>query len=410
MRKLSAFLSLAALPLLVQFAAAQTLTGTPRLPAAVPGGYFASLNSTPQHRAQNRLSAATNLATQAQSQNIVSIPTFSSSFTSDGQSYAYTMVGQNPALRRMTSVPTEYVPLSFYFDEFVDQNGNNITIDATTNTRTIKNSPLFDDAEYASGDTQFVDAQMRAQFWPLTNTRRGDNNYHVLLGTPQTLTPVTIEVPYGASQMFVDPSGTYFALIDVNFIESQLNTMLQLEPVDARSIPIFMTRNAVYGDFSMGQPVDCCVGGFHTAYEARQTGNRTFVQTVVFATSLDSDVANSVFGDPGEFADINALSHELAETVNDPFANNLTPSYQVPGAPQGVCQDLLEVGDITESFIPDYTDVTLHWFTYHPQTLGVMQWFADTAPSTAINGDFSFPDSSLLTTQFTPCSAIVPVG
>lgn len=409
MRKLSAFFSLAALPLLFQLAAAQTLAGTPRQPAALPGGYFASLNSTPQHRVQNRLSAATNLATQAQSQNIVSIPTFSSSFTSDGQSYAYTMVGQNPALRRTTSVPTDYVPLSFYFDEFVDQNGNHITIDATTITHEIKSSPLFNDAEYASGDRQFVDAQMRAQFWPLINTRRGDN-YHVLLNAPQTLTPVTIEVPYGASQMFVDPSGTYFALIDINFIVSQLNTMLQLEPVDVHSIPIFLTRNAVYGDFSMGQPVDCCVGGFHTAYEARQTANRTFVQTIVFATSLDSDVANAVFGDPGEFADVNALSHELAEAVNDPFANNVTPTYQVPGAPQGVCQNTLEVGDITESFIPDYTDVTLHGFTYHPQTLGVMQWFQDVAPSTALNGDFSFPDSSLLTTQFTPCSAIVPVG
>ncbi len=305
-------------------------------------------------------------------------------------------------------MPTDYVPLSFYFDEFVDQNGNNITIDATTITREVKNSPLFDDAEYASGDTQFVDAQMRAQFWPLINARRGDN-YHVLLGTPQTLTPVTIEVPVGASEVFVDPTGTYFALIDVNFIASQLNTMLQLEPVDVRSIPIFLTRNAVYGDFSMGQPVDCCVGGFHTAYEARQTANRTFVQTVVFATSLDSDVANTVFGDPGEFADINALSHELAETVNDPFVNNVTPSYQVPGAPDGVCQNTLEVGDITESFIPDYTDVTLHGFTYHPQTLGVLQWFKDAAPSTAINGDFSFPDSSLLTTQFTPCTD-VPLG
>ncbi|HVT99710.1 MAG TPA: hypothetical protein VHE33_19575, partial [Acidobacteriaceae bacterium] len=259
----------------------------PRQPAAVPGGYFSSLNSTPQHRAENRLSAAANVATQAQGQNVVSVPTFSSSFTSDGDSYAYTMVGQNPALRRTTSVPTAYVPLSFYFDEFVDQNGNNITIDATTITREVKNSPLFDDAEYATGNTQFVDAQMRAQFWPLINTRRGDN-YHVLLERPQTLTPVTIEVPFGASQVFADGSGNYFALIDVNFIESQLSTMLQLEPVDVRSIPIFLTRNAVYGDFSMGQPVDCCVGGFHTAYVARQTANRIFVQTVVFATSLDS--------------------------------------------------------------------------------------------------------------------------
>ncbi len=408
MRKLLLCASLAVLPFLMPLASAQDLGQTPRHPAAVPGGYFAQLNSTPMHKAENRLSAVTNLATQAQSQNIVSLPSFTSSFTSDGQSYAYTMVGQNPAQRRTTMVPTSYVPLSLYFDEFVDQNGNNITIDATTITREIRNSPLFDDAQYATGTTQFVDAQMRAQFWPLIGARRNDN-YHVLLEKPQTLTPVTIEVPYGASEVFVDAGGNYFALIDVNFLESQLNTMLQLEPVDVHSIPIFLTRNAVFGDFSMGKPVDCCVGGFHTAYEARQTANRTFVQTVVFATSLDADVANTVFNDPGEFADINALSHELAETLNDPFVNNIAPSYQVPGAPQGVCQNTLEVGDVTENSIPNYTDVTLHGFTYHPQTLGVLQWFQDTSPSTAINGDFSFPDASLLTTHFTACS-LVPVG
>ena len=409
MRKLCAFASAVVLSFLSQPGFAQNAGNVPRQPASVPGGYFAQLNSTPMHRAENRLSATTNLAVQAQSQNIVSLPTFTSSFTSQGFSYAYTMVGQNPALRRTTVVPTSYVPLSLYFDEFVDQNGNNITIDATTITREIRNSPLFENAQYATGDTQFVDAQMRAEFWPLISGRRNEN-YHVLLDQPQTLTPVTIEVPYGASEVFVDPSGNYFALIDVAFLESQLNTMLQLEPVDVHSIPIFLTRNAVFGDFSMAQPVDCCVGGFHTAYVSRQTANRTFVQTVAFATSLDSDVANTIFEDPGVFADINALSHELAETLNDPFANNIAPNYQLPGAPQGVCQNTLEVGDITENLIPNYTGVTLHGFTYHPQTLGVLQWFEDSPQSNAINGDFSFPDGSLLTNPFTPCSGAVPFG
>lgn len=408
MRKLSVAVSLAALTSVISLAPAQNTGVTPRHPVAVPGGYFAELNSAPLHKSVNRLSAATNVATQAQSQNIVSIPTFSSSFTYSGQTYGYTMVGQNPALKRTTNVPTDYVPLSFYFDEFVDNNGNNITIDATTITREIKTSPLFDDAEYASGNTQFVDAQMRAEFWPQISTGR-NNNYHVLLETPQTLTPVTIEVPVGSSEVFVDASGTYFAVIDEGFIESQLNTLLQLEPVDVRSIPIFLTRNAVYGQFSGGSPVNCCVGGFHTAYEASQTANRTFVQTVVFSTSLDPDVSNAVFGDPGVFADVNALSHEVAETLNDPFANNVTPQYQVPGAPQGVCQNLLEVGDVVENFIPDYTDVTLHGFTYHPQTLGVLQWFEGVTTSNAINGDFSFPDASVLTTSFQPCG-IGPIG
>jgi hypothetical protein len=67
-------------------------------------------------------------------------------------------------------------PLSFYFDEFVDQNGNNITIDATTITAEIKKSPLFENAEYATGTTQFVDAQMRAEFWPLLSKNGHDDD------------------------------------------------------------------------------------------------------------------------------------------------------------------------------------------------------------------------------------------
>lgn len=408
MRKLLVCLPLTGLTLFSYCVPAQNVNKTPRPAVAAPSGFFAELNSTPMQTAENRLTAAVNLATQAQDPRIVSLPTFTSSFAVEGQAFPYTMAGQQPSLNRTTTIPTSYVPLSFYFDEWVDQNGNNITIDATTIDREIRQSPLFQNAAYTTGDTQFVDAQMRAQFWSAIQNRRNDN-YHVLLGTPTTLTPVTIEVPFGSSVVFVDGNGTYFALIDANFLESQLNTLLQLEPMDVHSIPIFLTRNAVYGEFSQGTPASCCIGGFHIAYVANQSANRTFVQTVAFATSLDPDVADSIFGDPGVFADVNALSHELAETVNDPFANNQTPSYQVPGAAPGVCGDTLEVADVVEDLSPNYTEMTMHGFTYHPQTLGLLQWFEGVTPSNAINGDYSFPDPSRLTSPYTQCGP-VPIG
>jgi hypothetical protein len=316
------------------------------------------------------------------------------------------MVGQQPADKRTTVVPTHYVPISFFFDEFVDQNGNNIVIDTTTITDEIKHSPLFENAGYATGFTQFEDAVMRAEFFPLFN-KDGDNdandNFHVLLGRPQTLIPVTVEVPVGSAALFQAPDGALVALIDINFINSQLNTLSQTEPITVNAIPIFLTRNAVYGDFSKGQPVDCCIGGFHTAFETQQVKNRIFVQTFAFSTSLDSDVAAFVFGDPGIFADVNALSHELGETLNDPFINNITPNYQIPGAPAGACQNVLEDGDVIENLNPEYTDVTLHGFTYHPQTLGLLQWFEGITPSDAFGDDYSFPDPTRLTAPFTPC-------
>jgi hypothetical protein len=65
------------------------------------------------------------------------------------------------------------------------------------------------------------------------------------------------------------------------------------------------------------------------------------VQTFSFAAWLDSDVADAIFGDPTIFADILPISHELGETLNDPFINNQTPNYQLVGFPPGTCQNVL---------------------------------------------------------------------
>jgi hypothetical protein len=391
----------------------QTAAQTPRQPLAVDSSFFASLNTKPKHTAFNKLSAATNTAAQQQDPRIVSVPNFTRSFSFGGQVFPYTMVGQDPSRKQSTTVPTQYIPLSFFFDEFVDQNGNNIVIDATTITGEIKQSPLFENSPFATGFTQYEDAQMRAEFYPLFN-RDGDNdrddNFHVLLGQPQTLIPVTIEVPFGSSIVFQAPDGSLGTLIDINFISSQLNTLVQTEPITVNAIPIFLTRNAVYGDFFQQQPVDCCIGGFHTAFETTQTGNKIFVQTFAFATSLDADIADFVFGNPTLFADIFGLSHELGETLNDPFINNLTPKYQLPGAPAGACQNILEVGDVVENLANPTLPITLHGFTYHPQTLGLLQWFEGKTPSDAINGDYSFPDPTRLTAPFMACPATPPAS
>ncbi len=406
MRKLFVSASLLALCFTGSIAPAQQSSVKTRLPIPVDSSYFAALHAAPKHTFSSKLSATTGAAAQAQDPRIVSLPNFTRSFTFGGQTFPYTMVGRQPAAKQTTVVPTTYVPMSFFFDEFVDQNGNNIVIDATTITDEIKHSPLFENANYATGFTQFEDAVMRAEFFPLFNkdgNNDQDDNFHVLLTRPQTLTPVTIEVPVGSAVVLALPNGALVPLIDINFLVSQLNTLFQTEPITVTSIPIFLTRNAVYGDFVNQAPIDCCIGGFHSAFETQQVGNKIFVQTFAFTTSLDPNVAAGLFGDPGVFADVNALSHELGELLNDPFINNITPNYQLLGFPPGTCQNLLEVGDVVEGLSPDYTDITLHGFTYHPQTLGLLQYFEGITPSNAVDGDYSFPDPTRLTTPFTPC-------
>jgi hypothetical protein len=397
----------------ITVSAQQNTVKVTRQPISVDATFFTSLNSKPKHLAFNKLSASTNAAAQQQSPRIVSLPTFTRSFTFGGQVFPYTMVGKDPARKQTTTIPTQYVPMSFFFDEFVDQNGNNIVIDTTAINDEIANSPLFDNSQFATGFTQFGDAVMRAEFFPLfskNNDNDGNDTYHVLLGRPKTLLPVTIEVPPGSSVVLQAPDGNLVAIIDINFIVSQLNTLVQTEPITVNAIPIFLTRNALYGDFVKQKPVDCCIGGFHTAFESNQVGSNIFVQTFAFATSLDADVADLIFGDPTIFADIFPVSHELGETLNDPFVNNVTPNYQIPGAPAGACQIGLEVGDIIENLPNPSQPITLHGFTYHPQTLALLQWFEGKTPSDAINGDYSFPDPTVLTTPFMACPTPPPAN
>jgi hypothetical protein len=380
---------------------------TPRHAIPMNLSLYPSANPTPQHRSYNKLSAEANAeiaqaglqsgpggsASSSAVDPIVSVPHWSSSFTFNSTVYPYTMMGRAPSKGDTTTVGTQYVPISFSFDEFIDQNGNNIVIDATSITNEIKESPNFENSSYANGFTQFGDAVQRAEFYNLIKGQpSGEEGWHTVLKEPETLTPVTIEVPFGSSLVFTDGTNIW-AFIDINFIVSQLNTLIQLENMKLDSIPIYLTHNVVYADFFFG---GCCIGGFHTAFETGHKGNNHFVQVFDFATSLDAAVANDIFGDPTVFADVDALSHELSETMNDPFVNNVVPPWEFPPPVlPGNCSNILETGDPVANLPNRSFPVTLHGFTYNPQTEALLQWFTRISPSNAFNGMYSFPGNNL---------------
>ena len=100
---------------------------------------------------------------------------------------------------------------------------------------------------------------------------------------------------------------------------------------------------------------------------------------------------------------LTALSHEIAETYNDPFVasdgvHNITPWWL---APNGLCQNDLETGDVIETLPNSLFPITLNThsgpFTYHPQNEALLQWFASETPSSAFGGAYSFPDMTVLT-------------
>ena len=87
------------------------------------------------------------------------------------------------------------------------------------------------------------------------------------------------------------------------------------------------------------------------------------------------------------FADTTALSHEIAEWLNDPFVGAFSGINLIPPVSfQGGCLTNFETGDPLEnlddpSFVVD---------GYHLQDEAYLSWFLQTYPSPAANGYYSF--------------------
>ena len=210
-----------------------------------------------------------------------------------------------------------------------------------------------------------------------------------------------IHVPPSKGEVFQLPDGRLFCLLDATFLQDRLNTLLSSEPLTPRRLRIYLVRNTFL--FENGNPSDCCIAGFHEAADV-VSGGDTLVQTLAYATWINSDVAGTLFGDASR-SDVVALSHEISEWMNDPFGTNaVVPSWQFPGEP-GVCQGNLETGDPVEVLGPGLVTfpVRIRGFTYHPQNQALLQWFAQVSPSNALDGAYSYPNENSLTSPSVSC-------
>jgi hypothetical protein len=334
-------------------------------------------------------------------QQLLSVPYFSGSFTLNGTTYPYTMVGRDPHRSATTFVNTSLLPVSIVFDEYADANGNPIVIDATPDIQPVTTGPDFVPFKYTSGNTQFGDAVQRAEFWNAMLP-----GWHTILRQPRMLKGITIEVPVGAAKLYQTTSGSYFTLLDANFFFSQFNTIAQMADFHWNELAIMLTPGVL---LYQGDPSNCCILGFHTAWDAQNpegladTGPERFAQTFAWAAWVDP----GIFPD-GSFGDVTGLSHEISEWMNDPFVNNATENWAFPGTNGQQCQNNLETGDPVEVTAHPGFPVTLHGFTYHPQTEALLQWFSRKTPSDAIDGAYSYPDETALPGPSTDCAPPPP--
>lgn len=300
-------------------------------------------------------------------QSIETVPTWSSSFTYQGQTYPYTMVGTDPAQGpATTSVQTVIIPLDFTL-------ATGETFSGTKAVRDVLQSALYVPTRQKTGFTQYGDEIQRAEFWSDVSANRG--MYHVLLGNTRVLPTVKLRVPADKGRV-VDASENGLgqpADIDTDWFNEQFFALYNATRLSPRTLPIFLTGNVLVGGG---------VGGFHLAVPSTD-GKQ--IQTAVYASYA-----------AGTEHDMWAVSHEVAEWFNDPFTNNYVPAWTESDQPQYGCSTLLETGD--PLVLVDF-EIKGHYF----QDEAFLSWFARQSPSRSLNGRYSYLGT--LQTYSDPCTS-----
>ena len=348
---------------------------------------------------------------------IDSITNFVSQFSAPGfdpngnpQSvWPFSMVGRAPQTGRQTTFRAPIIPVIV---DLLDKNGNVAhSVDPTSFVQPVVQSPVFTPTQWFSGFGQFPDAGLRATFNSLISRGdddKSDNGWHNVLDA-QVKTTRHMRIPFGEYVFALNNDGTccVFALVDLVTFENAL--FPATSPVDNSTVIgaaelagdmkttdiASLLFNNVY--LFQGTPANCCILGFHSAdQEPGDASNGNLTKLFVF--NYSSWITNGLFTN---LEDITALSHEMAETFNDPFGNNITPWWlsKDPVTGNSNCQDDLEVGDVVEvlSSNPVFAKQMPNGRTYHPQNIALLPWFAFQSPSTAQHQAYSFPDETTLT-------------
>ena len=321
----------------------------------------------------------------------------------------YIMAGGHPQHGGTTAFDAPIVPVSLDLLDWDKSvrfvNGHQLHYSVKPFIDPVLKSPVFESREYTSSDvpTQWTDAIQRASFYGVMQ-----QDWHTLL-RPSVKKERTIAVPRGSYRFALHKDGSCcaFVLIDIDVFS---NLLFPASPSDKRtpvgaaehardittkSIATFLFPNTYL--YANGDPNQCCVLGFHT-YDFEPGDEHNGFRQKRYVLTFASWISAGIFSP--EFQDITALSHELAETINDPFVasdglHGLTPWWY---SLNGHCQNDLEVADAIEGLIGAAFPIHMHGRTYHPQNVALLPWFEFQNPSTAVAGAYSFPDATLLTT------------
>jgi len=342
-------------------------------------------------------------ALRGASESGTTVKTFTTTVTDGSSTFTYTMMGKNPFVTQAKpskTIQTTLIPVIIKFSNGDKWNPTAVTSCDTESAITrVQNSPLFNAQAWSFGATsvgtgEYVDEFQRAEFWSQTKPTGINPGYNTNLAIT-THAALTINVP-SADSATIDSAGCGNDLlggVDIDYLDSRLQSYITgtLGPTASTTFPLFVLTNVVAYEDS--DPSDCCVLGYHSSLT-----NDSHFQVYGIA---DYDTSGD-FG--AKVSDTSAMSHEVAEAINDPNGSNPTkPWGDVGQVPSGQCQSNLEVGDPLSGTAALISD-TLNGFTYHLQELAFFSWFYHSSPSLGVNGWYSDEDT------FTTSAAACPPG
>ncbi len=327
----------------------------------------------PANRLQSQASAQDGQSAQAP---VETIPYFTSSFTYNGTSYPFHMVGTDPAKGSATTVvPTLLFPLKLKF-------ADGSVFDSSQLVNQVIESPMFIPGKFDSGFTQYGDAIQRAEFWKYVSQQ--SKNYHVLLTPPLPLPTITVDVPADQGHVeTISATGKKVGVTSGDFTDKLVMDLYTKYHISPKVFPIFL----------VGDVFPAGAFGYHSAFPSKD-------QKQLFTYTITNWLSK---GETGREADEDAstLAHEVLEWIDDPFVLdptdttnttgltiNITPEWYADGYD---CQNVLEVGDPVVIYAFRYKGINN--FTYHLQDIVYLSWFARQVPSIALGGRYTYMDT-----------------
>ncbi|HEX4773031.1 MAG TPA: glycosyl hydrolase family 18 protein [Bryobacteraceae bacterium] len=302
------------------------------------------------------------------------------------------MVGRKPELGGTTTIPTVLVPVALSF-----RSDPGSVLNPASDIPGILHSPIFEPAAFATGNTQYGDAVLRAQFYK-TTARTG---WHTLLGRAQTAPAIQIDIPAGYGYILHSKrTGKSLGIVDLDFVSKSLAERAGALHAGPDKLLIAVTKDTAF--YALGDATVCCSIGSHGA---ALSGSKGAAQPFVLASYMDQ-------GAMPRYSDVQGISQQVAEWLNDPFygshPNQFPPwvSPQMNGGCEGPGESsayLME--QPTDGMPSNATQISVRGKSYHLENMALLPWFTGTASADTYRRAYSFPDTNALSAPAHPCSA-----